>query len=51
MLVRPFLQDRFLDDELRILTEVGGLPLVAKRGTPNANVGSDHLPLLFALNL
>lgn len=51
LLVRPFLQDRFLDDELRILTEVGGLPLVAKRGTPNANVGSDHLPLLFALNL
>jgi hypothetical protein len=51
VLIRPSLIERFLGDELKILTSVSGINLMDSRGRPNKIAGSDHLPLLFTLNL
>jgi hypothetical protein len=39
--------DFFPEEELRILTGVGGTSLVNERGIPDSGVASDHLPLFF----
>ena len=51
MLVRPVLQDRFVEAELKVLTVIDGLRLLDRRGLPDAKAASDHLPLLFALDI
>lgn len=49
VLVRPALKDAFFD--VRILDFDGELSLLTRSGLPDARNGSDHLPLMFRLNL
>ena len=51
VLVRPDLLDCFRDEDLKILTSAGQTALLNSSDTPNRVVGSDHLPVLFKLNL
>ena len=51
VLLRPGLITRFIDEDLLIVTEVDGRSLLTARGLPDKNVGSDHLPIMFGLNL
>lgn len=50
LLLRPSLLSEFRDDSLRFLTEVRGKSLLRK-GTPNRRSYSDHLPLVFDIEL
>lgn len=50
ILLRPDLLDGFPQRELKILTDIDGMPLLNKMGTPDPKVGSDHLPIMFQLN-
>jgi endonuclease/exonuclease/phosphatase family metal-dependent hydrolase len=49
VLLRPELAQRFDPGSLTILKCVGSLSLVRPDGRPDRNVGSDHLPLVFAV--
>jgi len=51
VLIRPDLLDAFQNEEIKILTEVRGNSLLANSGRPDISFGSDHLPILFRLNL
>lgn len=51
VLLRPELTDVFDGNELEILTSIGSTLLLNKNGKPNRNVGSDHLPILFKLDI
>ncbi|MEW6357850.1 MAG: endonuclease/exonuclease/phosphatase family protein [Planctomycetota bacterium] len=51
VLVRPELLDRFEDGHLRIPTEAGATRLLDGSGLPDRRASSDHLPLIFALDL
>jgi endonuclease/exonuclease/phosphatase family metal-dependent hydrolase len=51
VMLRPSLLDAFKDDYLRILESVGDVSLLSTHGTPDPTKASDHLPLLFALDL
>jgi hypothetical protein len=51
VLVRPALLDYFKDNELRILDSDGSISLLNKNGIPNKSRFSDHLPLIFKLDL
>jgi hypothetical protein len=51
VLVRPALLDRFGSSSLRILDNDGTGSFLTKEGIPDGNAGSDHLPLMFSLNL
>jgi hypothetical protein len=51
VLVRPALLDRFDFKYLAILDDTGAERLVKESGVPDRDVGSDHLPVLFRLNL
>ena len=51
VLVRPSLIDRFMEGRLRVITEVGDHKLLDKDGRPDLRIGSDHLPLLFSVDL
>jgi hypothetical protein len=51
VLLRPALLPLFKDEELRILSEDGGRSLLSARGRPGGSAGSDHLPLLFRLDI
>jgi len=51
VLVRPALIPHFPDHELRILTAIGDVNLLNTNGQPNRDVASDHLPMLFKLDV
>ena len=51
VLIRPALLDRFRSEELEILTHDGENSLVSANGRPNHQTASDHLPIIFALDL
>ena len=51
VLIRPELLDVFEVEGLRILTDAGGKSLLAGSGKPDVSIGSDHLPILFKLNI
>ena len=51
VLVRPDLLSLFPNQELRILGDVGGKTLLSPKGLPDQAIGSDHLPVLFKLDL
>jgi endonuclease/exonuclease/phosphatase family metal-dependent hydrolase len=51
VLLRPDLMNRCALDGVRILTRAGRLSLLSNDGKPNAEQASDHLPLLFELDL
>lgn|SRR5689334_17300687 len=51
VLIRPELLDFFDNARLKILTEVQGSSLLRMDGQPDPKIASDHLPLLFSLDL
>jgi hypothetical protein len=51
VLIRPELLAHFDSDRLRIVDRIGSHSLTTLRGTPNSSVASDHLPIVFELNL
>jgi len=51
VLLRPSLLPFWLPDELRILTGVGDITFVDSVGRPTSSHFSDHLPILFRLEL
>lgn len=51
VLLRPSLLPRFLTGDTAILTSVGQTSLLTESGVPDIRIGSDHLPLLFRLDL
>ena len=50
VLLRPDLLENFAPEQVRILTEVGGVPLLTN-GRPNSAVASDHLPVMLELEV
>ncbi len=51
VVIRPEEHGRFPEDQLNVVTKVGTVTLLAPNGTPDATVGSDHLPLVFHWNV
>lgn len=51
VVIRPELLDCFPENELRILSQAGTRPLVTPAGMPDIDRASDHLPVLFRLDL
>jgi hypothetical protein len=51
VVVRPLLIDRFDSNALQIVTDIRGKDLLTKHGIPNDRDFSDHLPLVFAVDL
>jgi endonuclease/exonuclease/phosphatase family metal-dependent hydrolase len=51
VLVRPALLPTLDSDGPKVLTNAGGTSLLAPDGKPDWRGGSDHLPILFSLNL
>lgn len=51
VIVGSGLLSAFNDDSLRILTEIGSQKLTRSNGLPDRTHGSDHLPIVFGLDL
>lgn len=51
VLLRPDLIPLFPDNELRIITETHSCSLLRDSGIPNSRLASDHLPLLFRIDI
>ena len=51
VLVRPSLIQYLDVDTIQIVDSVGSSSLLASDGTPDASIGSDHLPLMFSMRL
>ena len=51
VMIRPELIGYFNDDDLRILSLAGRTNLLGKSGIPNKKTCSDHLPIVFSLQL
>jgi hypothetical protein len=50
VVIRPEESDCFPEDQLNIISSVGTVTPLAPDGTPDASVGSDHLPIVFRWN-
>jgi hypothetical protein len=50
LLIRPPLMSAFDEDDLQIVTTIGGRSLL-RNGRPDKELASDHLPLVFSLEL
>ncbi len=51
VLIRPDLIDSFDDTKLQVLTDCCGIQFLRESGIPDASRASDHLPLLFDLEI
>jgi len=51
VLLRPDLIPLFPDNELKIITEINSCSLVSDNGIPKSSTVSDHLPLLFKIDI
>ncbi|WP_395145432.1 endonuclease/exonuclease/phosphatase family protein [Armatimonas sp.] len=51
VLIRPSLLPFWMPEELKILTRVGDITLVNSKGRPDSSRFSDHLPIVFRLDL
>ncbi len=51
VLVRPDLLSRFEDSRVRIVNKIGEMSLLRANGRPNGEQFSDHLPIVFEVNL
>jgi len=51
VLIRPDLLDRFDNQDLQIIASANNTSLLSSNGILNDKSPSDHLPLLFRLNL
>ncbi len=48
---RPGEIERFPEDRLRIVTQVGKISLLDLQGLPDSRTASDHLPVVFQWDL
>lgn len=51
VLIRPDLLKYFNSDNLEIVDSVGSICLLDLKGKPDKTIGSDHLPIVFSLDL
>lgn len=51
VLLRPTLLSSFNESDLEVITKAGSQSLLTDSGIPNVSLASDHLPILFRLNL
>lgn len=51
VLLRPELCETLANDGIKIITKIGAQSLLTRNGIPDRSTASDHLPLLFTLNL
>jgi len=51
VLIRPELLREFRNETVKIVATIGGKSLLSPNGQPDKRAGSDHLPILFALDL
>jgi hypothetical protein len=51
VLMRPDLMASFQNENLTVLTVDGDRSLLTRKGFPDASFASDHLPVLFRLDL
>lgn len=51
VLVRPELLLRFRDESVQIVSRIGEQSLLRENGRPNSTLASDHLPIVFDLDL
>lgn len=51
VVLRPEESARFPEDQLRIVTQIGGIGLLDADGLPDRKTASDHLPVVFHWNL
>jgi endonuclease/exonuclease/phosphatase (EEP) superfamily protein YafD len=51
VLIRPSLVERLSRDGVEIVTSAAGASLLMRSGRPDKSAGSDHLPLLFRMDL
>lgn len=51
VLIRPHLLPIFRNETLQVLTDDGTVSFLGGRGTPDPKVASDHLPIVFSLDL
>jgi len=51
ILIRPELLGRLDHDDLKIVSTIGSVSLLSTNQIPDHRVGSDHLPILFRMNL
>ena len=51
VLVRPALLDRFPEESVQVVTEVGNISLSQKSGLPGHGGTPDHLPITFSINI
>ncbi len=51
VLLRPDLMASFQNEDLKVLTMDGDRSFLTRRGLPDASIASDHLPVLFRLNV
>lgn len=51
VVLRPQVLSMFAEKNLRVVTEAGSCSLITKQGLPDAKLASDHLPILFTLDL
>ena len=51
VLIRPVLMPFFNEERMKVLTRVGDKSLLTTNGLPDADAVSDHLPLVFRLDL
>lgn len=49
VIIRPKLIENFVDDELRIITQIGVFNLLTSSKRPNKATASDHLPIVFSI--
>lgn len=48
VIIRPALRERFVDNNLKILTETSSRYLLNSKGHPDTEI-SDHLPIMFEI--
>lgn len=51
VLVRPDLLEFFRNEDIKVLTQLGDQSFLSPRGLPKKAIASDHLPILFKLNV
>lgn len=51
VVLRPGEAFRFPEDQIKIVTQVGAVPLVTPEGLPDSQTASDHLPVVFHWDL
>lgn len=51
VVLRPGESQRFPEDQLRIVNQIGAVALLDPNGLPDAQIASDHLPIIFRWEL